>query len=215
MEEEVKYTSEFDGQTTDEVLKHAKSVKDLTIPSLSNISGFVCIDNEGKAIGMMSKEQVAQVVGGLLPLSSDSLNGLMPSESFTFSAHRVFNNSNTGVNNTLNFSMINDSCVMLRLISGRGDGQNAIIFLSICRNSNGVYSAKRMSFIHDKSAAFKSFGYVHYKGDEVYVRWGHYDMGNYQILILSNATYKGKLYNPSEEGFTEISVSDMIVNPTV
>lgn len=66
MEEEVKYTSEFDGQTTDEVLKHAKSVKDLTIPSLSNISGFVCIDNEGKAIGMMSKEQVAQVVGGLL-----------------------------------------------------------------------------------------------------------------------------------------------------
>ena len=66
MEEEVKYTSEFDGQTTDEVLKHAKSVKDLTIPSLSNISGFVCIDNEGKAIGMMSKGQVAQVVGGLL-----------------------------------------------------------------------------------------------------------------------------------------------------
>lgn len=154
-------------------------------------------------------------VGELLPLSSDSLNGLMPSESFTFSAHRVLNNSNTGVNNTLNFSMINDSCVMLRLISGRGDGQNAIIFLSICRNSNGVYSAKRMSFIHDKSSAFKSFGYVHYKGDEVYVRWGHYDMGNYQILILSNATYKGKLDNPSEEGFTEISVSDMIVNPTV
>lgn len=66
MEEELKYTSEFDGQTTDEVLEHAKSVKDLTIPSLSNISGFVCIDNEGKAIGMMSKEQVAQVVGGLL-----------------------------------------------------------------------------------------------------------------------------------------------------
>ena len=66
MEEEVKYTSEFDGQTTDEVLKHAKSVKDLTIPSLSNISGFVCIDNEGKAIGMMSKEDIAQVVGGLI-----------------------------------------------------------------------------------------------------------------------------------------------------
>ena len=70
MEEEVKYTSEFDGQTTDEVLKHAKSVKDLTIPSLSNISGFVCIDNEGKAIGMMSKEQVAQVVGGLIGIDN-------------------------------------------------------------------------------------------------------------------------------------------------
>ena len=62
MEEEVKYTSEFDGQTTDEVLEHAKSVKDLTIPSLSEISGFVCINKEGNAIGMMSKEQVAQVV---------------------------------------------------------------------------------------------------------------------------------------------------------
>lgn len=79
MEEEVKYTSEFDGQTTDEVLKHAKSVKDLTIPSLSNISGFVCIDNEGKAIGMMSKEQVSQVVGGLLPVATLTQKGLMDS----------------------------------------------------------------------------------------------------------------------------------------
>lgn len=77
MEEEVKYTSEFDGQTTDEVLKHAKSVKDLTIPSLSNISGFVCIDNEGKAIGMMSKEQVAQVVGELIGLATTKKHGLM------------------------------------------------------------------------------------------------------------------------------------------
>ena len=66
MEEELKYTSKFDGPTTDEVLEHAKSVKDLTIPSLSEISGFVCINKEGNAIGMMSKEQVAQVVGGLL-----------------------------------------------------------------------------------------------------------------------------------------------------
>ena len=77
MEEEVKYTSEFDGQTTDEVLKHAKSVKDLTIPSLSNISGFVCIDNEGKAIGMMSKEDIAQVVGGLIGEANSNKDGLM------------------------------------------------------------------------------------------------------------------------------------------
>lgn len=63
--EEVKYTSEFDGPTTDEVLEHAKSVKDLTIPSLSEISGFVCINKEGKAIGLMSSEQVAQVVRGI------------------------------------------------------------------------------------------------------------------------------------------------------
>ena len=77
MEEEVKYTSEFDGQTTDEVLEHAKSVKDLTIPSLSEISGFVCINKEGNAIGMMSKEQVAQVVGGLIGLATSNKNGLV------------------------------------------------------------------------------------------------------------------------------------------
>ena len=84
MEEEVKYTSEFDGQTTDEVLKHAKSVKDLTIPSLSNISGFVCIDNEGKAIGMISKEQVAQVVGGLIGRASEEKAGLVYADMFSF-----------------------------------------------------------------------------------------------------------------------------------
>ena len=77
MDEQIKYKSEFDGPTTDEVLEHAKSVKDLTIPSLSNISGFVCIDNEGKAIGMMSKEQVAQVVGGLIGTATNDKDGLM------------------------------------------------------------------------------------------------------------------------------------------
>ena len=88
MEEEVKYTSEFDGQTTDEILKHAKSVKDLTIPSLSNISGFVCIDNEGKAIGMMSKEQVAQVVGGLIGTANLTKDGLLEKELY---ANRAYN----------------------------------------------------------------------------------------------------------------------------
>lgn len=103
---------------------------------------------------------------------------------------------------------------MLRLVCGRGDGQNAIIFLSICRNSNGVYSAKRMSFVHDKSGNFKSFGFIYYKDDTVYVRWGHYDAGSYQILTLFNATFKGVLNSPSESGFTKLDVSDMAVNPS-
>lgn len=103
MEEEVKYTSEFDGQTTDEVLKHAKSVKDLTIPSLSNISGFVCIDNEGKAIGMMSKEQVAQVVGGLIGTVTSNKNGLLPTNKFLF----LGCNESTGPNTTIAIKNIN------------------------------------------------------------------------------------------------------------
>ena len=105
MEEEVKYTSEFDGQTTDEVLEHAKSVKDLTIPSLSNISGFVCIDNEGKAIGMMSKEQVAQVVGGLIGTATANKDGLLPK-------NKVLSlgcNELTGPTNTIAINNINIS----------------------------------------------------------------------------------------------------------
>lgn len=152
-------------------------------------------------------------VGGLISTATDNSKGLMSSIAFTYSSRKVDNNSNGGVINTLNFSMINNSCVMLRLVCGRGDGQNAIIFLSICRNSSGVYSAKRMSFVYDKSGNFKSFGYIYYKDDTVYVRWGHYDAGSYQILTLSNATFKGVLNSPSESGFTKLEVSDMIVNP--
>ena len=103
MEEEVKYTSEFDGQTTDEVLKHAKSVKDLTIPSLSNISGFVCIDNEGKAIGMMSKEQVAQVVGELIGTATANKDGLLSKNKFIF----LGRNELIGPNYTISIKNIN------------------------------------------------------------------------------------------------------------
>lgn len=153
-------------------------------------------------------------VGGLISTATDNSKGLMSSIAFTYSSRKVDNNSSGGVINTLNFSMTNSSCVMLRLVCGRGDGQNAIIFLSICRNSSGVYSAKRMSFVYDKTGAFKSFGYVYYKDDTVYVRWGHYDAGSYQILTLFNATFKGVLNSPSESGFTKLEVSDMAVNPS-
>lgn len=153
-------------------------------------------------------------MGGLLPIATDNAKGLMSSIAFTYSSRKVDNNSNGGVINTLNFSMPNNSSVMLRLVCGRGDGQNAIIFLSVCRNSSGVYSAKRMSFVHDKSGNFKSFGYVSYKDDTVYVRWGHYDAGSFQILALLNTTFKGVLNSPSESGFTKLEVSDMAVNPS-
>lgn len=64
--EELKYTSKFDGQQSDEILEKSKKLLNAELTTLSDISGFVAIDNEGKAIGMMSKEQVASVVGELL-----------------------------------------------------------------------------------------------------------------------------------------------------
>ena len=35
------------------------------LPSLDQIGGFVAYDTDGQALGLMSKEQVAEVVGGL------------------------------------------------------------------------------------------------------------------------------------------------------
>ena len=110
MAEELKYTSEYDGATTDDLLGYAKEAKELKsneyvrsmkeqlaaedaetvqvydvegvphkifkkeliskagiqLPSLEEIGGFVAYDTNGQALGLMSKEQVAQVVGGLL-----------------------------------------------------------------------------------------------------------------------------------------------------
>ena len=65
MAEEI-YNLKYSGEETDEILESAKNVKEANLTTLNDISGFVCIDKNGNAIGMMSKEQVAQVVGGLL-----------------------------------------------------------------------------------------------------------------------------------------------------
>lgn len=65
MAEEI-YNLKYSGEETDEILESAKNVKEANLTTLNDISGFVCINKEGNAIGMMSKEQVAQVVGGLL-----------------------------------------------------------------------------------------------------------------------------------------------------
>ena len=39
------------------------------LPSLDQIGGFVAYDTDGQALGLMSKEQVAEVVGELLRIS--------------------------------------------------------------------------------------------------------------------------------------------------
>ena len=43
------------------------------LPSLEEIGGFVAYDTNGQALGLMSKEQVAQVVGGLQGISNKTL----------------------------------------------------------------------------------------------------------------------------------------------
>lgn len=63
MEEELKYTSKFNGEDTDSILEGAKKVINAELPSLDEIGGFMVYDKEGKAIGLMSSEQVAQVSG--------------------------------------------------------------------------------------------------------------------------------------------------------
>ena len=125
MAEELKYTSEYDGATTDDLLGYANEAKEvgvnayvkeskelksneyvqsmkeqlaaedaetvqvydvegvphkiskkeliskagIQLPSLEEIGGFVAYDTNGQALGLMSKEQVAEVVGGLLGIS--------------------------------------------------------------------------------------------------------------------------------------------------
>lgn len=77
MEEKLKYTSKFNGEDTDSILEGAKKVINAELPSLDEIGGFMVYDKEGKAIGLMSSEQVSKVVGGLLPEASKTNKGLM------------------------------------------------------------------------------------------------------------------------------------------
>ena len=77
---EERFTSQYDGTTQDNLLEFAENVKEattvdgaetvnvqgFTLPRISDISGFVAVNNAGNAIGFMSKEQVASVLGELI-----------------------------------------------------------------------------------------------------------------------------------------------------
>ena len=77
MEEKLKYTSKFNGEDTDSILEGAKKVINAELPSLDEIGGFMVYDKEGKAIGLMSSEQVSKVVGGLIGTATSNKNGLV------------------------------------------------------------------------------------------------------------------------------------------
>lgn len=83
MEEELKYTSKFNGEDTDSILEGAKKVINAELPSLDEIGGFMVYDKEGKAIGLMSSEQVSKVVGGLIGPATSNKNGLISSRLYS------------------------------------------------------------------------------------------------------------------------------------
>ena len=93
---EERFTSQYDGTTQDNLLKFAENVKNattvdgaetvnvqgFTLPRISDISGFVAVNNAGNAIGFMSKEQVASVLGELIGIATPLKNGLMSKDGF-------------------------------------------------------------------------------------------------------------------------------------
>lgn len=153
-------------------------------------------------------------MGGLLPVASAEKAGLMSANDNKYANHYIpYIGEEHGSNRTLSFAIPINSSVMLMLTMTRGDGQVCVLFLSICRNIQGIYSATGMAFAN-QSAAFKSKGRIYYSGDIVYVKFGHYDNGAYQLLSMGGyTTFNGIIDKPSVDGFIEINATDMIVNP--
>lgn len=114
MAEEI-FTSKYDGTTQDNLLEFAENVKKsttvdgaetinvqgFTLPRISDISGFVAVNNAGNAIGFMSKEQVASVLGELIGTATKDKSGLMSKDGFLsnigLEAPDDLNEANNGV----------------------------------------------------------------------------------------------------------------------
>ena len=112
---EERFTSQYDGTTQDNLLKFAENVKKattvdgaetvnvqgFTLPRISDISGFVAVNNAGNAIGFMSKEQVASVLGELIGTASKDKDGLFSKDGFLsgigLEAPNDLNEANNGV----------------------------------------------------------------------------------------------------------------------
>ena len=99
---EEKYTSKFDGKTSDAIMDYSNKLRQqtsatdadtiqvfdtsgnphkisksellkksaLALPSLNDISAFVAVNQAGNAVGVMSKEQVATVLGELIGINN-------------------------------------------------------------------------------------------------------------------------------------------------
>lgn len=65
----------------------------LALPSLNDISAFVAVNQAGNAIGLMTKQQVATVLGGLIGLVSAEKSGL--AHQFMYGISPKYINSST------------------------------------------------------------------------------------------------------------------------
>lgn len=125
MEEKLKYTSKFNGEDTDSILEGAKKVINAELPSLDEIGGFMVYDKEGKAIGLMSSEQVSKVVGGLIGLATINQDGLMPAfRSMTIHYNDADNVVKYNLPANIGFSM----CITV--IKNHESGGQAVVFVT-------------------------------------------------------------------------------------
>ena len=54
----------------------------LALPKLEDISSFVAINADGNAVGVMTKEQVASVLAGLIGVATEEKDGLLSKDGF-------------------------------------------------------------------------------------------------------------------------------------
>ena len=54
----------------------------LALPALEDISSFVAINTAGNAVGLMTKEQVASVLAGLIGVATEEKDGLLSKDGF-------------------------------------------------------------------------------------------------------------------------------------
>ena len=193
MAEELKYTSGYDGATTDDLLGYAQEAKELDsnayvkeskelksneyvlsmkeqttaedaetvqvfdvngvphkitkkeliskagiqLPSLEEIGGFVAYDTNGQVLGLMSKEQVAQVVGELLKNKTfaESIGGLWNNNEI----YDLNDSLTTGLyvakaNNETDNSPSQDSCLVAVLSDA-----NYSMQLAVTLNLDNIY----------------------------------------------------------------------------
>ena len=54
----------------------------LALPALEDISSFVAVNAAGNAVGVMTKEQVASVLAGLIGVATEEKDGLLSKDGF-------------------------------------------------------------------------------------------------------------------------------------
>lgn len=197
MAEEI-YNLKYSGEETDEILESAKNVKEANLTTLNDISGFVCINKEGNAIGMMSKEQVAQVVGGLIGQATSSQSGLMPA--FRTMNVQYISSGELVVKYTLPESVGFSMCITA--IKNHESNGQAVVFLT-------GYSCGIVADSIRKGSYLKGISYVSNSDSiDIYVQVSVYVFVTAVCLGSSNDKFitSASLVNEIPEGAKEVQL---------